>query len=307
MKTERIEYSRIGRYPLLIVAICCVVVLNGCGGVPVKTVDLETLLRDVEVKAYLVQRFRAQFVQTRRTELFTRDLTVRGNLVFEKPNKFHLTLGGDVNVEILSDGDHMTMIHDGKDRETFRLHGERDVSKFADPLMVLLQSMGNGGLRKFSLARNVSEDGSVILQAVPTGQTYFERTRKIELRLSATGEIQTVVLDFGHGNRDETVFQSWSMLAQNDPEIVKLHNRLRAFSREASPQSENGAELATSTLDTPKRLGPTPQNGATMPRAGSPETPPAGRGKKEVALSTVQGHEPNSLSLTNSPQFLSGK
>jgi outer membrane lipoprotein-sorting protein len=231
--------------------ICCLSLLSGCGGaITVKTADLDDLVRDVEVKSYLVQRFQAQFEQTRRNEVFKHVTKVRGNLVFEKPNKFHLTLVGDVNVEILSDGHQMTMIHDGKDQETFQLHGDRDVSKFADPLMMLLQSMGNGGLRRFSIARNLDEDASVTLEAVPTGQLHFERTKKVVLRLSETGEIQTVMLDFGDGNRDETVFNSWAMLAQDDPEIVQLHKKLRALSGSVPPHTDDTARLTTATLRT---------------------------------------------------------
>ncbi len=39
-----------------------------------------------------------------------------------------------MNVEILSDGKEYSVTHDGQDQEIFRVHGERDLSRFSDPL-----------------------------------------------------------------------------------------------------------------------------------------------------------------------------
>lgn len=205
---------------------------------PLKRASFDELVRDVETKSYLVKQFRAQFEKTRHSEVFNRELTVKGNLIFQKPNKFQLTMTGAVNVEILSDGETITIIHDGKDEETYHVQGERDFSRFADPLMVLLQGIGNGGLRKFSIARQGVDDKSVLLEAKPNGELYFERTKKVLLKLSESGEIKSVRLIYADGDHDETVFHSWSMLARNDPAITSLNSRLKQFSRKRSPFEE---------------------------------------------------------------------
>jgi outer membrane lipoprotein-sorting protein len=220
----------------------CLLGLAGCGaGASMKRASLDSLIRDVETKSYLVQQFRARFEKTRRTGVFDRELSVKGSLIFQKPNKFQLSMSGDVNVEILSDGETITIIHDGKDQETYHVQGERDLSRFADPLMVLLQGIGNGGLRKFSVVRQGSDGQPVVLEAEPKGQLYFERTKKILLKLSESGEIRSVRLLYSDGDHDETVFHSWSMLPRNDPEIVKLNSRLKTLSRRRSPSSSETA------------------------------------------------------------------
>jgi outer membrane lipoprotein-sorting protein len=215
-----------------------------------KKASFNDLIRDVETKSYLVKQFRAQFEKTRHSAVFDRDLTARGNLIFQKPNKFQLTMTGAVNVEILSDGETITIIHDGKDRETYHVQGERDFSRFADPLMVLLQSIGNGGLRKFSIVRQEADDSPVLLEAQPSGELYFERTKKVLLKLSESGEIKSVRLVYTDGDHDDTVFKSWSMLARNDPAISKLNSRLKQFSRERPPTTEE----TVSTPDLPCRV-----------------------------------------------------
>jgi outer membrane lipoprotein-sorting protein len=236
--------------PLLRLAILglglCLMGLSGCGGgAAARKASLDELLRDVETKSYLVQQFRAQFEKTRRSDVFDRELSVKGNLIFQKPNKFHLSVSGDVNVEILSDGETITIVHDGRDQETYHVQGERDLSRFADPLMVLLQSIGNGGLRKFAVARQGVRDHSVLLEAEPNGQLYFERTKKVLLKLSDSGEIRSVRLLYSDGDHDETVFHSWAMLARNDPEIIKLNSRLKTLSRRRSPHSSETASGPT--------------------------------------------------------------
>ncbi len=227
---------------MLLLCVLCLWGLAGCGGgASFKKGSLDSLIRDVETKSYLVRQFRAQFEKTRCSAVFDRQLSVKGNLIFQKPNKFQLTMSGDVNVEILSDGETITIIHDGKDQETYHIQGERDLSRFADPLMVLLQGIGNGGLRTFSVVRQGADDHAVVLEAEPKGQLYFERTKKVILKLSENGEIQSVRLLFADGDHDETVFHSWSMLASNDPAVVKLNSRLRTLSRRRAPSSSKTA------------------------------------------------------------------
>ena len=231
-----LQTFKFGRALALLVAVWSLVGLVGCGsGVSVKKASFDELVHDVETKSYLVKQFRAKFEKTRRSALFDRELTVNGCLVFQKPNKFQLIMSGAVNVEILSDGETITIIHDGHDQETYHVQGERDLSRFADPLMVLLQGMGNGGLRRFSVAKQSVEDNSVLLEAKPNGELYFERTKKVMLRLSESGEIKGVRLYYKDGDYDETVFRSWSMLARDDPDIVRLNRRLQKLSRKRGP------------------------------------------------------------------------
>jgi outer membrane lipoprotein-sorting protein len=229
-----------------LLVVLCLLGIAGCsGGGQLKKASFDDLIRDVETKSYLVKQFRAEFEKTRRSAMFDRELTVKGNLVFQKPNKFQLTLTGAVNVEILSDGETIAIVHDGKDHETYHVQGERDFSRFADPLMVLLQGIGNGGLRKFSVATQGADDKTVMLEAKPNGELYFERTTRVLLKLSESGEIKSVRLMYADGDHDETVFKSWSMLARNDPAIAQLNNRLKKFSRKrATTQNETASTPA---------------------------------------------------------------
>jgi hypothetical protein len=214
-------------------------------------------------------------------------------LIFQKPNKFQLTMSGDVNVEILSDGETITIIHDGKDQETYHVQGERDFSRFADPLMVLLQGIGNGGLRKFSVVRQGGDDHAVVLEADPKGQLYFERTKKVMLRLSESGEIGSVHLIYSKGDHDETVFHSWSMLARNDPEIVKLNSRLKTLSRQRSPSSSETASgpLMPCPVRGASHAAVDAQNGElTLLRMLNPTAVPARIRPRDPTKLTPAGH-----------------
>ena len=171
-----------------------------------ENVSLDNLISSLERKSYLIKQFHAEFVKVRRSPVFKRDLTVKGRLVFQRPSKFSLTMSGDANIEILSDGENINLIHDQKDQEAYHLQGERDISKFADPLMMVIQSIGDGGMRRFSLTKKLNEDGSVVLDALPNGQVNFERIEKAEIAISDIGEIQRVSLLYKDGNRDETLF-----------------------------------------------------------------------------------------------------
>ena len=196
-----------------------------------ENVSLDNLINTLEKRSYLVKQFRAEFVKVRRSPVFKRDLTVKGRLIFQRPSKFVLTMSGDVNVEILSDGGNLNLIHDQKDIEAYQLQGERDVSRFADPLMMVIQSIGDGGMRRFSLSKKLNDDGSVILDAQPNGQVNFERIEKAEISISDIGEIEKVSLLLKDGNRDETHFRSWALLSQDDPAILDLNSRLENLSQ----------------------------------------------------------------------------
>ena len=214
-------------------ALCVIFMgLGGCTGrSSMENVSLDNLINTLEKRSYLVKQFRAEFVKVRRSPVFKRDLTVKGRLIFQRPSKFVLTMSGDVNVEILSDGGNLNLIHDQKDIEAYQMQGERDVSRFADPLMMVIQSIGDGGMRRFSLTKKLNNDGSVVLDAQPNGQVNFERIEKAEISISDIGEIEKVSLLLKDGNRDETHFRSWALLSQDDPAILDLNSRLENLSQ----------------------------------------------------------------------------
>ncbi|MGO9572103.1 MAG: outer membrane lipoprotein carrier protein LolA [Desulfomonilaceae bacterium] len=212
---------------------------------PAVPAGLDSLIEGIERKAYIVNQFRAKFVKTRHSIVFNRDLSVQGNLVFQKPNRFRLTMSGDVNADILSDGRIITLIHDRSDQEVFRVEGERDLSKFADPLVLIMQRIGDGDLRKFAVVKNVHDGNSNILEVEPGNDTHFERITNVSLSFSDIGEIGKVVIAFRNGDRDETVFQSWALLARDDPEILKLNERLEDMAqRSAQSFPRNSAKHA---------------------------------------------------------------
>ena len=203
---------------------------SGCTKTSFQNASVDNLISSLEKKSYLVKQFRADFVKVRSTPIFKRDVSVKGRLVFQRPNRFLLTISGDANVEILSDGENVTLVHDKKDRESFRLKGERDIARFADPLMMVIQSIGDGGMRRFSLSRTISDNGSVVLDALPNGQVSFERIEKAVISISDFGEIERISVLFKDGNRDETLFRSWALLSQDDPAVLELNNRLEGLS-----------------------------------------------------------------------------
>jgi outer membrane lipoprotein-sorting protein len=207
---------------------------------PMNGTQLQELIRDAEKKAYLVKQFRADFTKIRLTSVFDRDVTVKGRLVFQKPDRFLLTMTGDANVEILSDGTMISLVHDQKDREVYRVQGERDWSRFADPLMLLIKKMENGGLRTFSEVRGVRQTDGFVTELQPGKDNDFERIKSVVLSFAPTGEIKGVDILFKDGERDEVVFNSWTMLAQDDPEIVELETKLRALSQ-SQPDNPPGA------------------------------------------------------------------
>jgi hypothetical protein len=202
-----------------------------------KPMDLESLTADAERRAQLVRQFEVRFVKTRRGELFNGDMIVKGHLVYQKPSSFSMTLKGDVNVEIISDGTAIKLIHDKKYEECYRIEGERDLSRFSDPLMTLIRSVGSGELKRFSKISEQRQGDLLMVELVPGHGNSFERIKGLTLWLSARGDIKKVKLRFTNGDEEETVFESWSLLAQDSPEILKLHRKLSSVSR-TSPSGD---------------------------------------------------------------------
>jgi|GEM_PF-5879630 len=197
------------------------VLLVGCAATgPLRSGDFQDMVQDIEKKAHLVRQFRADFTKTRHTAVFNRDMTVKGRLIFQKPSKFLVTLTGDVNAELLSDGTTIHIVHDNKDQEVFQVQGERDQSRFADPLMLLINSIGQGGLRRFHPVHTETRGQLLTMEFLPQHETNFERIRSVTVQLSEEGEIRKVVIVSDDGEREEVVFDSWRMLAQDDPDLV---------------------------------------------------------------------------------------
>jgi outer membrane lipoprotein-sorting protein len=219
----------------LLAVACLAPLLAACATKgPAAPVRLDSLIEGIEKKAYIVNQFRAKFIKTRHSTIFNRDLSIQGSLVFQKPNRFWLNMSGDVNADILSDGRVITLIHDQSDKEVFRVEGERDLSKFSDPLVLIMQEIGNGGLRKFAVAKSEREGETNVLEVEPGNDNHFERIKKVSLSFSDFGEINKVLIDFKNGDRDETVFQSWALLARDDPEILQLNERLEGMARRSA-------------------------------------------------------------------------
>ncbi len=211
---------------LFLLIIIALMYACGANNEPIRKADFNELMPAIEAKSNLVRQFRAEFTKTKSSPLFKKSLTVDGSLLFQKPSMFRLKLTGDVNAEILSDGKFVTLIHDGSDQEFFHIHGERDASKMSDPLMALLQELGSGGLRKFTVNKEQSTPDGLRLELLPSSEAQFERIRTVNLALSDSGDIEKVVVFFENGAVDETVFKSWSLLTADDPEIVELHKRI---------------------------------------------------------------------------------
>lgn len=182
----------------------------------------------------MFNQFQADFVKTRRLWLFDKDLTAEGRLIFQKPGRFWMTLNGDIQVEIVSDGKHIKVIHGKSDEEVFPILGDRDRTRFADPLMLLIDSFGTGGFRKFSIERTVQHGDSLLLEIHPKNELGFESTEKVFLVLSQWGEVQRVTIVYRNGSVDDTVFKSWAILDARGPEISRLNQKLRALAESPS-------------------------------------------------------------------------
>jgi hypothetical protein len=218
---------RLRRYAAAAPFLLLLLLAAGCAvRSPSASFDFEKLKEDVEKRARLVSRFRVDFVKTRRTAMFNRPMSVKGRLIFQRPDKFRMTASGDVNVEVLSNGRILELVHDGTDREIYELHGDRDVSRFTDPLMALLYGMGNGAIRNMSLLKGPTGDEPAMLEVKPGTSGQMDKDVRAYVWFSEGGDLRKVRFVFPNGDEDETLFLSWALLPANDPEIVDLERRL---------------------------------------------------------------------------------
>ena len=105
--------------------------------------------------------------------------------------------------------------------------------------------------------KNVHDGSSNVLEVEPGNDTSFERIRNLSLSFSDIGEIGRVAIAFRNGDRDETVFQSWSLLARDDPEILQLNQRLQDMAQRSAqrfPKKSSMQTLAEMKDDSPSNL-----------------------------------------------------
>lgn len=219
-------------------------ILAACAGRgPLSEVNLERVLEDAERKSSVVNRFRAEFVKTRHTSVFSRALTVQGRLVFQKPDKFKLTTAGDVNLEVMSDGKLIALTHDGRDQEIYSIEGGRDLSAFADPLVLLLRGLGKGALKQYPILNQVQEQGTLMVELGPGKENRLGKIDRVFLWLSESGALKRVKLLFSNGDFDDITFRSWTLLARNAPEILDLQLRLKELPQRMPPRARTADAL----------------------------------------------------------------
>jgi len=241
---ELIRDRRLFDYISVLIAVMVGLIATGCA---VKTssgtLDFERIKENMDKKAQLVSRFRLDFTRTRRSCTFDRPLTVQGKLVFQKPDRFRVTTSGDVNVEVLSDGRFLALVHDGKDREIHTLHGDRDRALFADPLMALLEGFGNGTMTRVAAVPDAAHENTAAIEITSDPSSRTERKYKILAWFTPDGIIEKARFVSENGDNDEIQVISWAVLPANDPEIAELERRLQQVkaARSTVPGTRNTA------------------------------------------------------------------
>lgn len=208
--------------------------LASCAGKAIVTdADLERIFGTVEKKANAISRFRVEFVKTRVSSVFNRALRVEARLIFEKPNSFRMVTSGDVNVEVVSDGKVIVLRHDQKDEEVYDIEGGRDRTVFADPMMLLINGLANGALRKYSVVKQSTDDDFVTVEVGSAATAVVERANRAILSFSKTGELRKARLVFRNGDEDDIMFRSWSIPGRNDPDLLELRQKIEMLPRQA--------------------------------------------------------------------------
>ncbi len=192
--------------------------------------DLHSLLKIVEKKAYVVGQFQADFHKVRKSNLFEHETRMKGRLIFQKPGRFQLRLTGDVNLDILSDGDFVALIHDNSDIEFYKTQGERNLSRLADPMMLIVNALGNGETSQFAEMKQQRLNNATLLEIDPGNLSEFESIQKVNVKFSEQGTIESIEIFFRNGNVEKTIFDSWSLLTKDDPEIIKMNQRIKKLS-----------------------------------------------------------------------------
>jgi hypothetical protein len=194
-------------------------------------VDLQDLLDDVQRKTRIIKQFRTDFIKVRISGAFRAPIVVSGLLIYQKPSIFSLRYRGDVNIEILSNGEMVSIIHDNGYRDTFPLAGDGNGILVSDSVMTLIRYIGESGLENFSIMRTERLEDLMAVEMSPPRNRPFQLVERITLWLSYLGEIKRIKVYFEGGDEEDTVFESWSVLAANDTEIIELEARLGEFPR----------------------------------------------------------------------------
>jgi hypothetical protein len=195
---------------------------------------LDELIQDIEKKSHLVENFRADFVKTRRIAAFKSDLTAQGRLVYLHTGGFRLTLTGDVEVEVLSNGTVLSVIHDMRDQEFRMMSGDRDSVPLSDPFILLMQEFGNGILRDCRLKYIDDENDAVVLEVLPGHSARLEIMDRALLWLTETGMVSKARIHYLNGNVDTFSFSSWEMLPADHPSLVTAQQSLATLDPAAS-------------------------------------------------------------------------
>ncbi len=111
---------------------------------------------------------------------------MKGRLIFQKPGRFQLRLTGDVNLDILSDGDFVALIHDNNDLEFYKTQGERNLSRLADPMMMIVNSLSNGDTSRFAEMKQQKLNNAMLLEIDPGDIIEFESIQKVNVKFSET-------------------------------------------------------------------------------------------------------------------------
>lgn len=188
--------------------------------------DMNSLLKIVEKKAYIVGQFEADFHKIIKSNLFKHEPIINGRLVFQKPSRFQLTLTGATDLQILSDGKFVAIVHDKRDLELYKSEGERDLSRFSDPMMLLVNSLSNGDTSRFANMTQQKHEDSTVLEIEPGDLSEFEAIKNVKVKFSDQGTIESITMFFRNGNIEKTVFDSWSLLAQDDPKIRTMNEQI---------------------------------------------------------------------------------
>jgi outer membrane lipoprotein-sorting protein len=214
---------------------------------PTEDVELTELVSEVEKRAYIVQRFRASFIKTKHSTLFEKDMKVEGRLIFRKPDQFKLVTSGDISVSVVSDGSYISVVHDGKDEEIYTIQGQRDTARFADPLLLLVDSIGKGAFHKFGVQEKLLESGETMVEIDPKDVTSFERVSKALIWLDPTGQFKRVKILFENGNWDETVFLNWSILSEDSADMMRLDQDIRMLRKRAQEDTNDQPRVAVTS------------------------------------------------------------
>jgi len=192
--------------------------------------SLDSLLNDLHKRINLIRQLRVDFTKTRHSSSFKAPVSVKGTLIYQRPGNFFMRYRGGVDVQVLSNGNIVRIVHDEGLAETFVLNSDRNAGIFSDPWIELIATIGRGGFDKLLTVELVGKNELIDIDFVGKNQRPFEHVKRMTLSASHFGEIKHFTVVFSDGDFDEINFDSWSVLLDTDPEIVDLETRLKTIS-----------------------------------------------------------------------------